>query len=173
MRRKRHEGLSSRGVGLSLAVAILFVPQQTFAATATTTFQVQITIQAACNINSATTLDFGTQGVLATNTDATSTITVQCTLLTPYNIGLNVGTGTGATAAARLMTSGASSDTVTYSLYRDPSRLLVWGDTIGTNTLVGAGTGLAVSHTVYGRVPAQTTPSPALYTDTITVTVTF
>ena len=154
------------------ALAVWLVPQDSLAATSTTTFQVQITIQAAFAINSATTLDFGTHGILTTNTDATSTITVQCTLLTPYNVGLNVGTGTGATAAARLMTSSAS-NTVTYSLYRDASRLLVWGETIGTDTVAGTGTGLAVGHTVYGRVPAQTTPTPALYTDTITVTVTF
>ena len=142
------------------------------AATTTATFQVQITIQGACVINSATTLNFGTQGVLTANTDNTSTITVQCTLSTTYNIGLDAGVGAGATVAARLMTSPAS-NTVTYSLYSDVARTVVWGNTIGTNTVAGVGTGLAVPNIVYGRAPPQTTPPPALYTDTITVTVTF
>ena len=47
-----------------------------FAATTTTTFQVSISITATCTINSASTLNFGTQGVLSTNTDQTSTIQV-------------------------------------------------------------------------------------------------
>ena len=140
-------------------------------ATATTTFTVQITLQASCIINSAGTLNFGTAGVLSANVDATSTISVQCTNTTPYTISLNPGTGSGATVAARLMTF--SSTTVTYSLYRDASRTLVWGQTIGTDTVAGTGNGSAQAYTVYGRVPAQTTPAPATYTDTITVTVTY
>jgi len=49
----------------------------------------------------------------------------------------------------------------------------VWGNTIGTNTVASTGTGAAQSFTVYGRIPSQTTPAPATYTDTITVTVTY
>ncbi|MDR6870988.1 spore coat protein U-like protein [Bosea sp. BE125] len=62
---------------------------------------------------------------------------------------------------------------VNYSLFRDASRTLNWGTTIGTDTVAGTGNGSGQSFTVYGRVPVQTTPSPALYSDTITVTVTY
>src|SRR3954468_10910575 len=75
-------------------------------ATTTTTFTVQITITASCVINSASTLNFGIRGVLTANVDQTSTIQVQCTNATPYNIGLNAGTGTGATVNTRKMSSG-------------------------------------------------------------------
>ncbi|TMV00726.1 spore coat U domain-containing protein [Brucella haematophila] len=142
------------------------------AQTPTATFNVQITITAACQINSATNMDFGSNGVLSTNVDATSTITVQCTNLTPYNIGLSAGSGTGATVANRLMT-GPASATVGYSLYTTTARTAVWGNTVGTNTVAGTGNGAAQAYTVYGRVPVQTTPAAGVYTDTVTATISY
>jgi spore coat protein U-like protein len=35
------------------------------------------------------------------------------------------------------------------------------------------GNGADQTFTIYGRVPAQTTPAPGTYTDTVTVTVTY
>jgi spore coat protein U-like protein len=155
----------------SVTIGVLAFAGVSNATTTTTTFPVQITITASCTINSASTHDFGNQGVLTANVDQTSTIQVQCTNTTPYNIGLNAGIGTGATVAARKMTNGAN--TVTYSLYSDSGRTTVWGNTVGTDTVAATGNGAAQSYTAYGRVPPQTTPTPAVYTDTITVTVTY
>ena len=88
-----------------------------------------------------------------------------------YNVGLNAGTGTGATVAVRKMTSGAN--TITYSLYKDAARTTVWGNTFNTDTVAATGTGVAQTYDVYGRVPPQTTPQPGTYTDTIIVTLTY
>jgi spore coat protein U-like protein len=159
---------------LKLVVASLFLlPFATAskAATATSTFTVQMTVTSSCVINSTTTLNFGSQGVLTGNVDNTSTLQVQCTNTTPYNIGLDAGLGTGATVAVRKMTNG--SNTINYSLYSDSGRTTVWGNTVGTNTVAGTGSGASQTYTVYGRVPAQTTPAAATYTDTVTVTVTY
>lgn len=157
----------------ALLVAGASAPTAAVAATVTTTFNVQITITNACTIVSATNLNFGSVGVIgASGVDATSTITVQCTSLAPYTIGLNAGIGSGATVASRLMTSGAS-NTVSYSLYQDAAHSLVWGPTIGTNTVAGTGNGASQAITVYGHVPSQSTPAAAVYNDTITVTVTY
>ena len=154
-------------------VALMFVPTLGFAQTSTTAnFTVQITIQAACQINSAANLNFGTNGVLAANVDATSQIIVQCTSGTPFSLGLNAGTGTGATVATRFMT-GPSSATISYGLFRDSGHTQVWGNTVGTDRLTGTGTGAAQPFTVYGRVPAQTTPGVGTYTDTVTATLTY
>jgi spore coat protein U-like protein len=143
------------------------------AATATGNFQVRITIQESCIIvGTPSPLDFGNQNVLAANVDATTTLTVQCTTSTPYNIGLNAGTGAGATIAVRKMT-GPGAATVDYSLYQDSPRTVLWGDVIGTNAQAGTGNGSPQAYTVYGRVPPQLTPASGLYTDTITVTVTY
>jgi spore coat protein U-like protein len=161
-----------RGCAAALAAYFLIAwGNPLYAATATTTMTVQMTIAATCLINSASTLNFGTQGVLSTNVDQTSTLQVTCTNTTPYNIGLNAGTGTGATVAARKMTSGAN--TVNYTLYSNSGRTTVWGNTVGTDTVAATGNGAAQSYTVYGRVPPQAAPPPGTYTDTITVTVTY
>ena len=156
---------------LAVVVGVAMLAGASQAATTTSTFTVQITITASCTINSASTLNFGSKGTLTANVDQTSTIQVQCTDTTPYNIGLDAGTGTGATVATRKMTSGGA--TINYSLYTDIGRSTVWGNTVGTDTVSATGNGAAQSYTVYGRVPAQTTPAPATYTDTITVTVTY
>ena len=160
-------GLKATLIGLCIFPLV----SASFAATTTSTFTVQATIIASCTINSASTLNFGSQGVLIANVDNTSTLQVQCTNTTPYNIGLNAGTGTGATVAVRKLTSGAN--TINYSLYSDSARSTVWGNTVGTDTVAATGSGASQSYTVYGRVTAQTTPAPATYTDTITVTVTY
>jgi spore coat protein U-like protein len=153
------------------ALLLLPLADAANAATATSTFTVQMTVASSCVINSASTLNFGSSGVLVANVDNTSTLQVQCTNTTPYNIGLNAGNGSGATVAVRKMTSG--SNAINYALYSDTSRTVVWGETIGTNTVTGTGNGASQSYTVYGRVPAQTTPAAATYSDTITVTVTY
>ena len=61
------------------------------ATTTTTTFQTRVTIAATCTIGGATTLDFGSPGLLAANVDLTSTIQVTCTNTTAFNIGLDKG----------------------------------------------------------------------------------
>jgi len=160
-----------RAIKCMVAVIGLFGATPALAATTTTTFTTQITLSATCVINSASTLNFGNQGVLAANVDQTSTIQVACTDTTPYNIGLDAGTGSGATVATRKMTSGGA--TVSYSLYSDSAHTTVWGATIGTDTVAATGNGTGQNYTIYGRVPPQTTPAPGTYSDTITVTVTY
>jgi spore coat protein U domain-containing protein, fimbrial subunit CupE1/2/3/6 len=135
------------------------------------TFTSQSTLAATCTVTSAPALNFGNQQIPATDVDATSTIQVRCTKATPYNIGLDAGTGSDAAVAARKMTSGGAA--VIYSLYSDSVHTAVWGDTIGTDTVAATGAGSTRSHTVYGHLPAQSTHAAGTYTDTITVTVTY
>jgi len=142
------------------------------ATTTTTTFQARVTIAATCVIGGATTLDFGSPGLLAANVDQTSTIQVTCSNTTPYNIGLDKGVN-GASVTSRLMKGGPSNETILYSLFSDSSRITNWGNTVLTDAVSSAGIGSSQSFTVYGRIPPQTTPTPGTYTDTITVTVTY
>jgi spore coat protein U-like protein len=141
--------------------------------TVTTTFNATINIQATCIVATPTLLDFGSPGVLSAPVTAQQTsVDVTCTFGTLYNIGLNAGTGAGATVAVRKMTSPAT-NTVNYSLYSDGGHTTVWGNTIGTNTVSDTANGQSQGHQVFGLVPPQTTPAPAVYTDTITVTVSY
>ncbi len=89
---------------------------------------------------------------------------------TPYNVRLDAGTGTG-TIVTRTMENGGVA--VNYNMYRDAGRTQNWGETDAVDTVDAAGTGAVVVHTIYGRVPAQATPVPNTYTDTVTVTVNY
>jgi spore coat protein U-like protein len=133
-------------------------------------FTITATISNFCTI-SATNLNFGTVANLSTSVAGTSSITLQCTNGDAYSVGLNAGSGSGATIASRLMTYGPY--TVTYSLYQNSSHSAVWGTTIGTNTVSGTGSGGNQTLTVYGLVPAQTAPAAGTYNDTVVATVTY
>ena len=80
------------------------------------------------------------------------------------------GTTTGATVNQRKMASGAT-NTLNYQLYSDAARSTIWGNTTGTDTVTGVGTGLAQSLTVYGSIPAAQASPAGDYQDVITVTV--
>jgi spore coat protein U-like protein len=154
------------------ALAALFGSPIAHAATASSSFQVQLTVQASCSVTSATTLDFGSTTLLSAAIDQSTTLNVQCSQTTPFNVGLNAGTTSGGSTAVRKLSAGGA-QTIDYALYRDAAHTQVWGDTIGTDTLASVGTGSSQSFAVYGRVPVQTTPAPGAYTDTVTVTVTY
>jgi spore coat protein U-like protein len=139
------------------------------AQTATTTFSVTANANANCLI-SGNTLAFGAfTGIAAA---ATATLSVTCTNTTGYNIGLNAGTGTGATVINRLLT-GPSSATLAYALFQDSGHLLNWGQTVGTDTVSGTGNGSAQTLTIYGLVLASQFPAPGSYSDTVTATITY
>jgi len=143
--------------------------------TATATFNVTLTLQANCAIT-ANALAFGTNGVLGTAINQQTTLSVTCTNTTPYNVGLDGGNVTGSTVTSRLMAgtaTGNTGTTVGFQLYQDSGRTTIWGNTQGTNTVAGTGSGAAQTLTVYGQVPAQTTPKPDTYQTTVTATVYF
>ena len=124
----------------------------------------------ACSV-SATAVDFGSSGVLAITIDASGTLTLTCTASAPYTVALNGGNDLATDPTQRKMSKGT--EKITYGLYRNSTRTLPWGDTTGTNTAAGTGTGLSQNLAVYGRVPIQTTPSPGNYSDTVIVTLTY
>ena len=159
----------SAAVGAAcVGAAMMFTATTAAAATATSTMAVSATVQATCGIT-ASPLAFGTYA--SAQLDAATTLSVSCTNTTAYNVGLDAGTGSGATVAARKMSSG--SQTLTYAVYSDSGRSTVWGPTVGTNTVTGTGTGAAQTLNVYGRIAAGQLPTPGSYADTITATITY
>jgi len=137
----------------------------------TTTLAVSATLAASCTVT-ATAMAFGSYSNTALT--STATVTPTCTNTTPYNVGLDVGTATGATVSTRgMFVSGTPGVVLNYGLYSDAGFTVVWGPTVGTNTVAGTGTGAAQSITVYGQVLAGQLVAPGAYTDTITATVTY
>jgi spore coat protein U-like protein len=137
--------------------------------TAAASFNVLASVASNCTV-SAQNLNFGTRGVLNTNTDLNGQVSVTCTSGTAYTIGLNGGNA-NATPGARKLSKAA--ETITYALYQNSGRTQLWGDTINTDTQAGSGSGAAQTYPVYGRVPAQSTPTAGTYTDTVIVTLTY
>lgn len=134
-------------------------------------FTVSATVTNNCTIG-ATNLSFGTAGVIGAGINATSSLSVTCTNGDAWRISINGG-GSG-NVAARVMQRTGGGGAVGYQLYTDSARSLPWGDgTGGSNRATGTGTGLAQAVTVYGRVPAQATPMPGNYSDTVMATIEF
>lgn len=71
-----------------------------------------------------TNLTFGTYtGTLLTGVNRAR---VNCTRGTQYTLGLNAGTGSGATTTTRKMTS-SSGATLSYQVFQDAARTINWG----------------------------------------------
>ncbi len=157
---------ASRGV-----LGILFLGVSSVAALATTntaTFQVTANVLPTCQI-SAGNLNFGDYaGAALTNT---STITVNCTQNQGYDVGLDAGNGGGSVATRKM--SGPSGAALGYGLYRDSNHTTNWGNTVGTDTYHGNGSGNAQPLTVYGQLPAAESVMAGAYADTITATITY
>lgn len=141
------------------------------AATTTTTFPVTATVIKACVV-SATALAFGNYDPTATGpTDATSTLSVLCTVGTTYTVGLTAGTASGATVTTRKMSSG--SNLLSYALYQDSAHTTNWGNTPATDTAAATAPVGTNALTVYGRITAGQNVPIGSYSDTITVNVVY
>ena len=161
-----------------LSITFISIPLITNAAvysngSKTTTFDVTMGVVADCTI-ATSAMDFGAaRGVLSTALSATSNINVICTNTTPYNLGLNAGTGAGSSGTTRYMSgTGSNTGTVRFHLFQALGTT-PWGDTQGTNTQGGTGNGTQQTLTVFGEIPAQNAPTPDSYKSTITATVYF
>ena len=162
--------LIPRVCGCGVAAAMLLAPglQPARAATATSSIAVSATVLSFCTI-SASPLAFGNYSNVVLN--ATTSLAVTCTVGTTYNVGLDLGQGSGATTAVRRMT--LNTGTLAYALYSDAARSVVWGNTVGTNTVAGTGNGTAQTLTVYGQIPGSQAVAPGAYVDTVTATITY
>jgi spore coat protein U-like protein len=142
------------------------------AGTVTDTFDVTLTIQAGCEVSAPNDLNFGTVTFLDTALTTSADFSVRCTSGTNGTISLNGGIGSSGSVATRTMESGANS--INYSLYTSSAYDTIWDDaTSGTSTVPHNGTGSTTTLTIYGRVPSQSTPAAATYSDTITITVSY
>lgn len=136
-------------------------------------FVVSLTLNPSCSI-SAAPLTFPATGGLTAAVPGKTSLSVTCTNMTSYEVGLDGGTVAGSTVANRLMAgSNNNKATVGFGLYQDAAGTTAWGNTPGTDTLAGTGTGSAQSIPVYGQVPIQPTPMADTYQTTITATVYF
>jgi spore coat protein U-like protein len=133
------------------AAAALLSSSSAFAAQATANFQARVTIQTSCLVT-AGSLDFGNVGVINGGETASSTVNVNCSAGTAYAIGFD--TLALVTSYTGAMVNGL--EDVAYSA-----------------ALSGAAGVGPQTFTISGILPAQVTPTPAIYTDNRTVYVNY
>ncbi len=142
-------------------------------------FDVTITIAKSCDITATTNVAFGSQlastGTVTPETDGS--VTVECTVDIPYDVALNGGLHSGNDISARQMLHTNGTDSIAYDLLQTDGGV-AWGETVGTNTVSGIGTGFGPDastepHIVYAEATITGTERVGDYSDTITATVTF
>jgi spore coat protein U-like protein len=125
-------------------------------------------VAATCTITTSS-VSFGPYS--GSQLDSVGQVIPQCLQGVNWTLSLGPGTAPGATTSSRRMMSGVNE--LPYALYRDAARTENWGNALGTDTVSGAGTGLAQSIPVYGRIPAGANMVVGTYTDVVLATVTF
>ena len=141
--------------------------------------------QAACNPLSfcsctvtATGVSFGNYNPLSSsNINSTGTVRVRCTLVAAFSGSymIDLSTGSSNTYTQRTVRHGASS--LGYNLYTNSARSQIWGNGAGgsSNITRSFAAILAIdrTETVYARIPPSQNVPGGVYSDTITVTVTY
>ena len=164
-----------------LAIGGLTVAGAAFAnAPATSTVGASLTIGANCHITASSTVNFNTvDPTLATDANGSGSIDVKCTKGTTLT-DIKLDAGGSFTGGSRRMTDGT--DFVAYSLYKDSSHTIAWGDdnaTINASSQFGGFAGftsavVAQNFPIYGLVLATDEDVPTgAYSDTVNVTVDF
>ena len=171
MRISNRAGARTAGI-LLIATATAF-SAPVFAATASSTLNVDATVTANCTVSTSPIAFGNVNPISGSNIDSTGGISVTCTNGTTWTAAAGVGSGTGASFASRRMANGAN--LLSYNIYTDSGRTTVWGDgTSSTATVGNTGSGSAQSVTIYGRVTSgQISVPPGSYADTVSVTVTY
>jgi spore coat protein U-like protein len=155
---------------LSLAIS---GPAMSAPSFSTATIPVSATVVDSCSV-SATALSFGNYNPLSANAvDTSGTVTALCTISTAFAISLNEGLGPGASVSSRKLSLG-DGVAIDYAIYSDPSLTTVWGDgTNGTSVQTGVGNGAGQDFSLYGRLPGAQLAAVGVYSDTITVTISY
>lgn len=138
------------------------------------TFQVQITITKSCSVTSGSPINFGSVAASSPSVTKNTTISVNCSQLTPYTVGLAPSNNNTLGSGLMSGTASGNNDKVPYQLAKDTAGA-IWGNVTsgGTSNVVsGSGSGSAQPFTVYAIV-SNANFTPDVYSDTVTVTVTY
>jgi spore coat protein U-like protein len=154
---------------LVVAALVMIAGDQAFAGSATSNITVTATVVKNCTIT-AGNVNFGSYDpTSATPLNATGTFTITCGQGTAYTVGL--GAGANAQGTTRRMAGG--SQFLTYELYQNTARSVVWNNT-GTGMVSGTATSNSpITLTIYGQVTPSQNISIGSYTDTVVATVNF
>ena len=128
---------------------------------------------AKCSV-SATAVSFGSYNVFnAAPVDSTGTVRYNCNG-GAKNLVIAISRGQSPTFMPRTLKKGTES--LTYNLFQDPSRTVVWGDGTGGSQYFYAGDPANnddVDVTIFGRIPPSQDITAGAYSDSVTVMILF
>jgi spore coat protein U-like protein len=166
--------------------SLLTLTQPALAATTPAlSFTVSATITGGCAFGSTPaspvsnlgTLNFGSLSSIPGNIDIASSsgagsVVVTCTPGTAVSIAMDYGLH-GGSSTQRYLANSAGTATLAYQLYQDSAHSKVWGS--GALAMsVAAFPATTQTYNVYGRLFAVgTLPGAGIYSDTVTVTLTY
>lgn len=139
-------------------------------------FLVSATVQKNCTV-SANNLTFNAVAAGTATSPGSTTLSVTCTVSTPYTVGLAPLNVTSTTGAGTMKGTGSNANTVQYQLYSNSGLTQAWGNTaaVGStgNGVAGSGTGSVQALTVYAKTTSSTDVTPDTYSDTVQVNVNY
>ena len=137
-------------------------------------FTVTVTVTAECTV-STTAVNFGPYDPVSANAatpkDSTGTVNVYCTAGTLANVSLDLGSHASGSTRRMLGTTG---DLLTYEIYRDAARTVVW-NTVNRDSGTSASKTIPINggFIAHGRIPAGQDVRIGSYSDTVLVTVNY
>lgn len=160
-----------------IALLLLMAPTHLPALDKTATLNLSVEVLPACQAgsNSGSGLSFGTLNfgnhfaldnrLTQVGQPGSGALRINCQQNIPYRV--LISGGHSGNVNNRQMV-GPSSAVLAYNLYTASDFLSVWNDSTGVS---GVGNGQDQWLPVYARIPAQASPPPGSYSDTLTVTV--
>jgi spore coat protein U-like protein len=129
---------------------------------------------AVCSVTPLGGINFGNYDVFSiTPADSTGTIQILCDVTAPHVV-ISIGPSQySGVFNPRQMKHSSSSYLLSYNLYTDAGRTVIWGDgTGGTSTVTQkAMKNTPLNMTIYGRIPAGQDVYVGSYGETVTVTI--
>jgi spore coat protein U-like protein len=174
--KRRVNRIATLGLGLLVLGAVAAGPALAQTSPQTDNMAVSATVTDNCTI-SAGALAFGNYNPInATDVDAEATLTLTCTLDASATITLGQGANADGTSTAAIPVRRMLFEDkfLTYDLFSDSGRTLVWQAEGGTGVAYTGIGSVDTSVQVFGRIPGgQSTLPTGDYTDTVVVTITF
>lgn len=164
----------------AIALTAMSMPAGAQTKTASSDLGVSANVAANCTI-STSPVAFGEYAGVGgideqPNCDAAGALIVSCTSGTEWSATSDVGQGLNANYSERRMqTTVPNGDQVSYRLYTDAARTILWGDTTNnTQAIRSTGTGASQDVPVYGRIiGGQVGIKPGDYSDIVAVTLNY
>ena len=160
-----------------IALLFLLTPAALSAVDKSATIVLSVEVLPACQAGSSSgsgvsfgTLDFGTHLrvdnlITRVGQPGAGALRINCQQNIPYRVLINAGHSGTTNNRQR---AGPGSAVLTYNLYTSANYTTIWDNSTGVSAM---GNGQDQWLPVYARVPAQSSPTPGSYNDTLTVTV--